>query len=282
MKIKVMTTKRQISRKKTVKNRKYYSSIVITLLLIIFHFIFWSVKTLYFYTRKNTLFFVGSLLFSISFLFISFNALFSQMTTHQNILTQMKFSSIQSIGKSSTLSEKEAKLQEFSRATSVYSPNHHHTNSPFPPQSASMLEKQKKLAKLGLYDGPLDGLEGPKTRRAITLWKQQTAQKMQKNALSNPATDEIAILIKQSETDTTDTKNVTHLKEAILEPSVEDIIQVQKALHIFGNEEVIVTGIEDQKTIEALKQFQKMFDLPVTGKINHTILMKMREIGLLN
>ncbi|WP_330168808.1 peptidoglycan-binding domain-containing protein [Bartonella grahamii] len=277
-----MTTKRQISRKKTVKNRKYYSSIVITLLLIIFHFIFWSVKTLYFYTRKNTLFFVGSLLFSISFLFISFNALFSQMTTHQNILTQMKFSSIQSIGKSSTLSEKEAKLQEFSRATSVYSPNHHHTNSPFPPQSASMLEKQKKLAKLGLYDGPLDGLEGPKTRRAITLWKQQTAQKMQKNALSNPATDEIAILIKQSETDTTDTKNVTHLKEAILEPSVEDIIQVQKALHIFGNEEVIVTGIEDQKTIEALKQFQKMFDLPVTGKINHTILMKMREIGLLN
>ncbi len=275
----MMTTKRKTPRKKTVKHRKYYSSIVITLLLIIFHFIFWIAKTLYFYTRKNTLFFVGSLLFSISFLFISFNALFSQMTTHQNILTQMKFSSVQSIGKSSTLSEKEAKSQELSRVTSVHSPSHHHTNSPLPPQSASMLEKQKELAKLGLYDGPLDGLEGPKTRRAITLWKQQTAQRKQKNVLSNSATDEIAILIKQSEIET---KNMTHLKEAISEPSVEDIIQVQKALHIFGNEEVIVTGIEDQKTIEALKQFQKMFDLPVTGKINHIILMKMREIGLLN
>ncbi len=275
----MMTTKRKTTRKKTVKHRKYYSSIVITLLLIIFHFIFWIAKTLYFYTRKNTLFFVGSLLFSISFLFISFNALFSQMTTHQNILTQMKFSSVQSIGKSSTLLEKEAKSQELSRVTSLHSPSHHHTNSPLPPQSASILEKQKELVKLGLYDGPLDGLEGPKTRRAITLWKQQTAQRMQKNALSNPATDEIAILIKQSEIET---KNMTHLKEAISEPSVEDIIQVQKALHIFGNEEVIITGIEDQKTIEALKQFQKMFDLPVTGKINHTILMKMREIGLLN
>ncbi len=275
----MMTTKRKTTRKKTVKHRKYYSSIVITLLLIIFHFIFWIAKTLYFYTRKNTLFFVGSLLFSISFLFISFNALFSQMTTHQNILTQMKFSSVQSIGKSSTLLEKEAKSQELSRVTSLHSPSHHHTNSPLPPQSASILEKQKELVKLGLYDGPLDGLEGPKTRRAITLWKQQTAQRMQKNALSNPTTDEIAILIKQSEIET---KNMTHLKEAISEPSVEDIIQVQKALHIFGNEEVIVTGIEDQKTIEALKQFQKMFDLPVTGKINHTILMKMREIGLLN
>ncbi|WP_375678978.1 MULTISPECIES: peptidoglycan-binding domain-containing protein [unclassified Bartonella] len=277
-----MATKRKTYRKKTVKYRKYYSSIVITLLLITFHFIFWSAKTLYFYTRKNTLFFVGSLLFSISFLFISFNALFSQMTTHQNILTQMKFSSVQSIGKSSTLSEKEEKSQELSRVTSVHSQSHKHTNSPLPSQSASMLEKQKELAKLGLYDGPLDGLEGPKTRRAITLWKQQTAQRMQKNVLSNPAADEIALLIKQSEIETNNTKNMTHLKEAILEPSVEDIIQVQKALHIFGNEEVIVTGIEDQKTIEALKQFQKIFDLPVTGKINHTILMKMREIGLLN
>ncbi|WP_375618392.1 MULTISPECIES: peptidoglycan-binding domain-containing protein [unclassified Bartonella] len=273
-----MATKRKTYRKKTVKHRKYYSSIVITLILITFHFIFWIAKTLYFYTRKNTLFFVGSLLFSISFLFISFNALFSQMTTHQNILTQMKFSSVQSIGKSSTLSEKEEKSQELSCVASVHSQSHNHTTS----QSPSMLEKQKELAKLGLYDGPLDGLEGPKTRRAITLWKQQTAQRMQKNVLSNPAADEIAILIKQSEIETNNTKNMTHLKEAILEPSVEDIIQVQKALHIFGNEEVIVTGIEDQKTIEALKQFQKIFDLPVTGKINHTILMKMREIGLLN
>ncbi|WP_375692739.1 peptidoglycan-binding protein [Bartonella sp. AP213QHHD] len=277
-----MATKRKTYRKKTVKHRKYYSSIVITLLLITFHFIFWSAKTLYFYTRKNTLFFVGFLLFSISFLFISFNALFSQMTTHQNILTQMKFSSVQSIGKSSNLSEKEEKSQELSRVASVHSQSHNHTNSPLPSQSASMLEKQKELAKLGFYDGPLDGLEGPKTRRAITLWKQQTAQRMQKNVLSNPAADEIAILIKQSEIETNNTKNMTHLKEAILEPSVEDIIQVQKALHIFWNEEVIVTGIEDQKTIEALKQFQKIFDLPVTGKINHTILMKMREIGLLN
>ncbi|WP_375619770.1 MULTISPECIES: peptidoglycan-binding domain-containing protein [unclassified Bartonella] len=279
-----MTTKRKTTRKKTVKHRKYYSSIVITLLLIIFHFIFWIAKTLYFYTRKNTLFFVGSLLFSISFLFISFNALFSQMTTHQNILTQMKFSSIQSIGKSSTLLEKEAKSQELSRVTSLHSPSHHHTNSPLPPQSVSMLEKQKELAKLGLYDGPLDGLEGPKTRRAITLWKQQAAQKMQNNVLPNSTTDEIAILIKQSEIEMENKtkRNITHSKEAVLEPSVEDIIRVQKALHIFGHEEVIVTGIEDQKTIEALKQFQQMFDLPVTGKINHTILMKMREIGLLN
>ncbi|WP_254492226.1 peptidoglycan-binding domain-containing protein [Bartonella sp. B1099] len=280
-----MTTKRKTSRKKAIKHRKYHRSLVITLLLIIFHFIFWIAKTLYFYTRKNTLFFVGSLLFSISFLFVSFNALFSQMTTHQNIFTQIKFSSAQNTGKNSNLSEKETKSQEPSRVASVHSPSHPQTNSPFLPQSASMLEKQKKLAELGLYDGPLDGLDGPKTRRAIALWKQQATQKKQNDVLPNATTDEIAILIKQSEiemaNDTT-TRNITNSKEAILDPSVEDILQVQKALRNFGHEEVLVTGIEDQKTIEALKQFQKMFDLPITGKINPTILMKMREIGLLN
>ncbi|WP_039760374.1 peptidoglycan-binding domain-containing protein, partial [Bartonella queenslandensis] len=149
----------------------------------------------------------------------------------------------------------------------------------------SMLEKQKKLAELGLYDGPLDGLDGPKMRRAIALWKQQATQKKQNDILSNPTTDEIAILIKQSEIEianNTTTKNITNSKEAVLNLSVEDILQVQKALHNFGHEEVLITGIEDQKMIEALKQFQKMFDLPATGKINHTTLMKMREIGLLN
>ncbi|WP_208440833.1 peptidoglycan-binding domain-containing protein [Bartonella raoultii] len=280
-----MTTKRKTSRKKTIKNRKYHSSLVITLLLIIFHFTFWIAKTLYFYTRKNTLFFVGSILFSISFLFVSFNALFLQMTPHKNIFTQIKFSSTQNIGKSSNLSEKESKSQEASRVTSLNSSSHHNTNPPFSPQSASMLEKQKELAKLGLYDGPLDGLDGPKTQRAIALWKQQTTQKMQNDVLSNHTTDKIALLIKQSEIEMANNatkKDITNSNESTLQPSIEDILQVQKALHNFGHEEVLVTGIEDQKTIEALKQFQKMFELPITGKINPTILLKMREIGLLN
>ncbi len=144
---------------------------------------------------------------------------------------------------------------------------------------------QKKLTKLGLYDGPLDGLEGPKTRRAIALWKQQTTERMQNRVLPSPITDEIAVLIKRSEmemaNETTKTRDLLRSKETVLEPSVSDIRQVQNALRIFGHQEVIITGVEDQKTGEALKQFQKMFDLPITGKINHTVLMKMREVGLL-
>lgn len=278
-----MTKKRKTRKIKNVKKRKYYSSIVITFFLMSGRFLFWIAKTLYFCTQKNILFFIGIFLFTISFGLVSFNALFSQMITHQDIFTKMKFTFAPEIEKNSILSEKEGKLHTVSRVTSVASQNQLRENLSSHSLSENTLKIQKQLIKLGLYDGPLDGLEGPKTRRAIALWKQQSAQKMQNNILSNSTTDEIAVLIQQSEMEiANETKNILHSKKAVLEPFVIDIIKVQKALRMFGNKEVIATGIEDQKTKEALKQFQKMFDLPITGKIDHMVLMKMREVGLLN
>ncbi|EJF87559.1 hypothetical protein ME1_01161 [Bartonella vinsonii subsp. arupensis OK-94-513] len=273
-------------RTKTTKKRKHYSSIVITFFLISCQFLFWIAKTLYFYTRKNTLFFIGSLLFIISFGFVSFNALFSQMIMHQDVFTKMKFTFAPEREKNSPSSAKEAKLSAVSRDPSVAFPSHLYKNLSSHALSENTLKMQKKLAKLGLYDGPLDGIEGPKMRRAIALWKQQTTHGMQRNILPNTETDEITVLIKRSEieiaNETTKTKAMPHSKETVLEPPVSDIMQVQKALRIFGNQEVIVTGIEDQKTIDALKQFQQIFDLPITGKIDHTVLIKMKEVGLLN
>ncbi|WP_308765661.1 peptidoglycan-binding protein [Bartonella raoultii] len=191
----------------------------------------------------------------------------------------MKFLPIQSREKIFFLSKKEKKIQTAPHVIPIpfSSDVDKSTSSHF--LSENVLRTQKKLAKLGLYNGPLDGLEGPKTRHAIALWKQ-------KNILSNSANDEIALLIKRSEmemeNEKTQKKDLPYLNTTVLKLSVADIIRVQKALRIFGNQEVEATGIEDQKTVDALKQFQKTFHLPITGQIDNTILMKMHEIGLLN
>lgn len=281
-----MTKKRKMRRKKNVKKHKYYSSIVITFFLMMGRFLFWLTKTLFFYTRKNTLFFIGSFLFIISFGFVSFNALFLQMTMHQDVFTKMKFTFSPKIGKNSALSPKEEKFHAASSVASIPSQNHLRKNSSSHSLSENTLKMQKKLAKLGLYDGPLDGIEGPKMRRAIALWKQQANSEMQNNILPHSTTDEIAVLIKQSETEianeTKKVKDISRSKKTVLAHPVIDITQVQKALRTFGHPEIVITGVEDQKTIEALKQFQKMFDLPITGKIDNTVVMKMREVGLLN
>ncbi|WP_455482279.1 peptidoglycan-binding domain-containing protein [Bartonella sp. B35(2025)] len=280
-----MTKKRKTRKTKIIKKHTQ-RSIVITFFLINGRLLFWIAKQIYFHTRKNTLLAIGFFLFSISFGFVSFNALFSQVAMHQDVSTQMEFISISGIGKSSNLPKKEAKFQTDTHIIPVPIPNNLRKNPPSHSFSESTLKIQKKLAQLGFYDGSLDGVEGPKTRRAIVLWKQQNADRVQNSALPKSTIDEIAILIQHSEmemaNDTTKTSNLPSSKETILESPMTDIVQVQKALRIFGHQEVIVTGVEDQNTIDALKQFQKIFNLPITGKVNHTVLMKMREIGLLN
>ena len=63
-------------------------------------------------------------------------------------------------------------------------------------------------------------------------------------------------------------------------PATAEIMRVQAGLRAFGNDRVNVTGTEDDNTAEALRQFQKMFSLSITGKINREVIEKMKEIGL--
>ncbi len=63
--------------------------------------------------------------------------------------------------------------------------------------------------------------------------------------------------------------------------TVQDIIRVQAGLKAFGNDAVPVTGQVDKATSDAVREFQKLFRLPVTGRIDATLIGKMREIGLI-
>ncbi|WP_336278975.1 peptidoglycan-binding domain-containing protein [Bartonella sp. CB175] len=272
-----MKKKPKTRKSKSAKRSKHYS-IVIIFFLIIFRFIFWLVRHLYFYTRKNTSLVIGLIIFTLSFIFVSFNALFLQTEMRQDVFPPIKFTSISSIEQDLTLFPPRTKLQGNAHITPISTQNDLLKNSSSSSLSESTLKMQKKLAKLKFYDGSLDGVDEPKTRRAI--WKKQTTNEKQNTTLSKPETDEIAILIKRSEREMA--KDLAHSKTAVLKPRVADIVRVQKALRLFGNQEVIVTGVEDPKTIDALKQFQKMFHLPITGKIDQQILLKMREVGLLN
>ncbi|WP_455474452.1 peptidoglycan-binding domain-containing protein [Bartonella sp. B30(2025)] len=274
-----MAKKQKTRKVKSIKNRTN-KSIIIAFFLIISRLFFWIIKQIYFLIQKNALLVVGFLIFIISFGFISLNALFFQIKTYQSIFSNI--TPALSIEKNSKSSKKEATFHTDIHTISLSSLNDLHTNSSAKSLPKNMLKMQKKLAKLGFYDGPLDGIDGPKTQRAIASWKQQTAHKRKNTILPNPATDEIAILIKHSKMESA--KELSSSKADIVKssPPPADIAQVQKALRAFGHQEVIVTGVEDQKTVDALKQFQKMFKLPITGKIDKTVLKKMREIHLLN
>lgn len=62
----------------------------------------------------------------------------------------------------------------------------------------------------------------------------------------------------------------------------QDIVRVQAGLKAFGNGRVSVDGIPDQTTRDAVREFQKLFNLPATGEIDANLIGKMREIGLIS
>ena len=60
------------------------------------------------------------------------------------------------------------------------------------------------------------------------------------------------------------------------------IMRVQAGLKAFGNDGIEVDGVLGQDTQAAIREFQSLFGLPVSGRPDEAFLAKMREVGLTN
>jgi peptidoglycan hydrolase-like protein with peptidoglycan-binding domain len=173
---------------------------------------------------------------------------------------------------------------------------------PAPVELASGGEKnvatiQELLAKLGYYDGEVDGLRGPMTNAAIDTYKKSAGLRgielddaelttsmrnhldvtagipAPKPAPVRPdAGQSVAELI---------AKDTVPLPLPSQIPSAE-VVKVQAALKAFGNTDVVVDGIPGAQTEAAIREFQVLFHLPVNGEIDGVLLDKMRTVGLIH
>jgi len=64
--------------------------------------------------------------------------------------------------------------------------------------------------------------------------------------------------------------------------SSQDIVRVQAGLKAFGNDGIEIDGVIGGRTRDAIREFQSLFDLPVTGEPDASLVTKMQEIGLIN
>ncbi len=58
--------------------------------------------------------------------------------------------------------------------------------------------------------------------------------------------------------------------------------KIQAGLKAFGNDGMEIDGVIGAKTRAAIREFQSLFGLPVTGEPDQKLYAKMREIGLTN
>ena len=156
---------------------------------------------------------------------------------------------------------------------------------------------QDMLAKLGYYDGAVDGLSGPMTVAAIEAYKQKSGLRgidltqdelmtsLRNNlgvtaAIPEPKPDAVKSEVTQMVADliASAADGSAPLPEHI--PSAE-VVKVQAALRAFGNTDIVVDGVRGEQTTAAVREFQALFHLPVTGEIDGTLLDKMRAVGLI-
>jgi peptidoglycan hydrolase-like protein with peptidoglycan-binding domain len=138
---------------------------------------------------------------------------------------------------------------------------------------------QRVLATLKLYDGEIDGLAGPRTRRAVEEYRRLVG--LQPGGID----DALLEMIARPEAEPTPTQPPAprpRVEKAAEAPAQAPsrVAAVQAALRAFGNDDVEVDGAMGGATRRAIEEFQSLFGLPVTGEPDPTLLAKMAEIGL--
>lgn len=163
---------------------------------------------------------------------------------------------------------------------------------------------QELLAKLGYYDGEVDGLRGPKTDAAIDTYKNNvglrgieltdaelmtsirnnldvTAAIPEPRPQAEKAPDIVPAPVSAPVAPAVESNAAEETMQLLDRIPSAEVVKVQAALRAFGNTDVAVDGVAGDQTQAAIREFQSLFRLPVTGEIDGVLLDKMRDVGLI-
>jgi len=136
---------------------------------------------------------------------------------------------------------------------------------------------QRELSRRGLYDGPVDGVTGPKTDAAIRDF--ETSVKLR---VSGEPTEDVLRAIQRapvkSEAAAPRSSGRADPIGELITGSSARVTAVQRALNDFGYGPVKATGVYGPETVAAVQKFERDRKMPVTGQISARL---MRELGAL-
>ncbi len=255
----------------------------------------------------------SSVAFAVVMFYVATNALFYQPFQHKDTLFSTR--SMQTYVAPvlpkplASLTARDAKTQSFkvTRETAMAAAR--------PLSDPTLADIQSALAQLNMYSGSVDGLTGPKTRAAIAMFQQEAgleptgeidpllldairtasipAEKVpapvskSKQVKVKPAVRQVSV---QEMPKAVPQKPVSQPEEVTeAEPSAptqtgglsnDDVLRLQAGLKAFGNGSIDVDGRIGTKTRDAIREFQSLFQLTVSGEPNREVLEKLQEIGL--
>ena len=129
---------------------------------------------------------------------------------------------------------------------------------------------QEELSSLGLFDGPVDGIAGEKTRAAITAYQRKNSLEASGKADRN-LLDHLRFtrLLKAGEP----TGAIAALA------ADQKVARVQKGLAALGYRPGAFDGFLGDATREAIRQFERDRNWPVTGELSDLLIAELSDIG---
>lgn len=147
------------------------------------------------------------------------------------------------------------------------------------PRVETIADLQRELERRGFYDGPIDGVDGPKTDVAIRDFAQAAGLKW-----NGEISDEVLRQIVRSPLKTpghpAGSASIAHndvIADMIMSSS-RRVLAVQRALSDFGYGPVKATGLFGPDTKAAIEKFERDRKLPVTGQISDRLLRELAAV----
>jgi peptidoglycan hydrolase-like protein with peptidoglycan-binding domain len=264
----------------------------------------------------------GVVAFGVVFSFVAANALWYQPRHHPAPLLATRMFENRSVRTAKAKAESDAPAEEPGVTTYRIErqADKPAVDSQAKPAASPLVRQvQQALAGRGLYDGPADGVTGPKTTSAILFFEETEGMEQdgepsaallariraRDNAVAvipderpspditastsksetRPAvsshTDDVADMIRAAEPDTATSIKPTPVKAVPGEVSSETVMQIQKALAGFAYADIKIDGVPGEATRTAIRAFEKSYNMPVTGVPSIRVLKKLKSIGAL-
>ncbi|MAW85640.1 MAG: peptidoglycan-binding protein [Phyllobacteriaceae bacterium] len=248
---------------------------------------------------RNPLVVGGAVAFAVTLFYVSVNAVWYQPRAHgAPLFATRDFSGYRAPAPADPVFQ-ESRSRIVIRDEEAVQPQ-----SERPAGDPDLARVQSVLAGLKLYDGAVDGLNGPKTREAVMTYQR---------IIGLPPTGEIsAQLLAQLDgrrlaavpdnvsleptgavpaptprpaavaRDDAEPVPVPAVTVARAPAADERIRRIQAGLRSFGNDQIVIDGLTGSRTRSAILEFQALFGLPETGDPDDAVVAKMKEIGLIN
>jgi peptidoglycan hydrolase-like protein with peptidoglycan-binding domain len=144
------------------------------------------------------------------------------------------------------------------------------------PRADIVSDIQRELERRGFYEGPVDGVQGPKTDAAVQDFADAAGLK-----LSPDPTEDLLRTIMRSSIKATPARGAAGnparpdpIANLIAAPS-KRVMAVQRALTDYGYGPIKPTGIVGPETRAGIERFERERKLPITGQLSDRVLREL-------